>query len=130
MLATAETGFIGYHPAALPKNRGRHPVFRAASACTKRFRYSSITSVRAYETLSETNFGIAPTELSFRPNLYVDISDHLDAKLDTLSLYVGETGDHPFPRSAEAVEALARLRGSEAGVPAAEAFMILREVHL
>jgi hypothetical protein len=37
-------------------------------------------------------------------------------------------GDFPFPRSAEAIEALASLRGIQAGCKSAEAFMLLKEV--
>lgn len=29
VLATARVGFVGYHPAALPRNRGRHPIIWA-----------------------------------------------------------------------------------------------------
>lgn len=52
-------------------------VFEAAIACTKSFRYPLIKSVRIYETLSETEFGMFPDKLSFRPNLWIDISDYL-----------------------------------------------------
>jgi hypothetical protein len=37
-------------------------------------------------------------------------------------------GDFPFPRSEECVRAQAVLRGSQAGVHAAEAFMVLKEI--
>lgn len=103
-------------------------VFNAASACSKWFRYPSVRDVRIYETPSETNFAIDPTQSAFRPNLYVDISPYLEAKLETLSLYESEIGPHPFPRSLDSIRALATLRGSEAGLQAAEAFMILKKI--
>lgn len=103
-------------------------VFSAAASCTKWFRHQSITSVRAYETLSETNFGISPVENAFKPNMYIDITEHLQEKLDAMAVYNNETGPHPFPRSSDAISALACLRGSECGTEAAEAFMALREI--
>ena len=103
-------------------------VFEAGSACAKRFRHPSVRSVRLYETPSETDFGIDPTHAPFRPNLFVDISDEIERKIEALGLYPGECAAHPFPRSAAAVRALATLRGAAAGVAAAEAFMLLREV--
>lgn len=103
-------------------------VFDAASACVKSFRYPSVRKVLAYETLSETEFGLDPSVGAFRPNFWIDISADLDAKIELLEVYAGEMGVFPFPRSREAVEALARLRGSTAGVPAAEAFMLLKGV--
>lgn len=101
-------------------------VFDAAAACTKRFRYPSVRRVLAYETISETEFSIDPATGSFKPNLWIDISDYLDAKLELLALYGREMGAFPFPRSPEAVRALAQLRGSTASVHAAECFMLLK----
>jgi LmbE family N-acetylglucosaminyl deacetylase len=48
-------------------------TFEAASACTKWFRNCSIKRVLVYETLSETNFGIDPSDSGFKPNVFVDI---------------------------------------------------------
>ena len=103
-----------------------HVTFNAVGACTKWFRYPSIERVMAYETLSETEFGLDPSN-TFRPNVYIDIGDQLDAKLAALQIYSAELGAFPFPRSAEAVKALAMVRGSAAGFHAAEAFELLRE---
>ena len=103
-------------------------AFEAAQACVKSFRSPSVRRVLCYETLSETNFGINPIQNAFRPNLFVDITPHLDRKVELLSTYVSEIADVPFPRSLSAIRALALLRGSQAGVEAAEAFMILKEI--
>ena len=102
-------------------------TFEAASACTKWFRYPSIKRVLTYETLSETEFGLNPVEKSFAPNLFVDISNQLESKLQLLSLYKSELGELPFPRSIESVRSLAVLRGCQMGTNFAEAFQILRE---
>lgn len=101
-------------------------VYDAAAACTKWFRYPSVRRVLVYETLSETDFGLRP-EQAFIPNVFVDISEHLDRKLEVLSRYVSEIGQHPFPRSPEAIRGLALVRGAAAGFGAAEAFQLLRE---
>ncbi len=102
-------------------------VFEASAACTKWFRYPSIKRVLAYETLSETDFGIHPAHSGFRPNVFVDIASHLNTKIDIMKLYSGEMGVFPFPRSEEALKALATVRGAAMGSQAAEAFMLLRE---
>lgn len=102
-------------------------VFDAAAACSKSFRYPTVKSVYAYETLSETEFGLRP-DGGFRPNLFVDIDGFLDRKLEIMKMFAGEMGAFPFPRSEECIRALATLRGSVAGVSAAEAFMILKEI--
>ncbi len=101
-------------------------TFDAVSACTKWFRYHSVKRVLAYETLSETEFGLGTTNF-FQPNFFVDITDFLEAKLDAMSVYSSELGEFPFPRSIAAIRALAALRGTSAGYMAAEAFQLLRE---
>lgn len=102
-------------------------TFEAASACTKWFRYPSVKRVLAYETPSETDFGIDPKGSGFKPNVFVDIGGQVERKIKLLKIYASELGQFPFPRSEKALRALAQLRGSQAGYDAAEAFMLLRE---
>mgnify|MGYP004007698689 CR=1 FL=1 len=103
-------------------------VFDAVVSCTKSFRYPFICRVRVYETLSETEFSIRPDDTGFHPNLWVDISSYLEEKIKIMQLYEGEMGQPPFPRSEKNIRALATLRGSTAGVDAAEAFVTLKEI--
>lgn len=103
-------------------------VFDAAAACTKWFRYSSVRRVLAYETISETDFGL-DADCAFHPNYFIDIGDYLERKLEVMATYKSELGVFPFPRSIEAIRALAALRGANSGFMAAEAFQLLRERH-
>lgn len=112
------------HPADVHTDHG--VVFNALAACTKWFRYPSVKRVLAYETLSETDFGLG-TEQGFRPNSFVNIEAYLEEKLRAMDIYASELGDFPFPRSHEAIRALATLRGAASGFKAAEAFELLRE---
>ncbi|MDF2684612.1 MAG: GlcNAc-PI de-N-acetylase, partial [Brevibacillus sp.] len=52
----------------------------------------------------------------------------LEQKLEIMRVFDSEMGEFPFPRSEEAIRALATLRGSASGSKAAEAFMLLKEV--
>ena len=101
-------------------------VFNAVSPCTKWFRYPSVKRVLAYETLSETDFGLG-TDQAFRPNVFVDVTEFFGKKIKAMDIYASEVGDFPFPRSHEAIRALATLRGAASGFKAAEAFELLRE---
>jgi LmbE family N-acetylglucosaminyl deacetylase len=99
-------------------------VFDAAASCAKWFRYPTVRRVLAYETLSETELGLGG---EFHANVFVDITDFLQRKLDVMAIYQSELGAFPFPRSLEAIHALAMLRGAASGFRAAEAFHLLRE---
>lgn len=102
-----------------------HVVHAAALACSKWFRYPSVRAVLVYEALSETDVGLFRSD-PFEPQLFVDIGQQLERKLELVELFGDEIGEHPFPRSRLTVESLARVRGAASGYDAAEAFMILR----
>ena len=101
-------------------------VFDAVSSCTKWFRYPSVRRILAYETLSETDFGLSSFN-GFRPNMFIEITPFLDKKIEAMEIYSSELCEAPFPRSREAISALATLRGAASGFKAAEAFELLRE---
>ncbi len=101
-------------------------VWQAAYACTKSFRYDFIKKVLSMEILSETNF--AYCNRGFLPNYYIDITKYLKKKIDIMKIYKSELGIHPFPRSIECIEALALLRGCEAGIKYAEAFQCIKTI--
>ena len=103
-------------------------VFDAVMAATKSFRYPFVREVLAYETISETDFGYKPEDGGFKPNIFVDIATHLPKKLEILDVFESEMGDFPFPRSREAVTALAKVRGVQCGALAAEAFMLIKGI--
>ncbi len=103
-------------------------VFDCAMACCKWFRNPSVRRILAYETLSETGFGFDPEGKGFQPQVFVDIEPWLEKKIQALKIYAGEISRFPFPRSEEAVRALATFRGSTAGCRAAEAFMLIKEI--
>jgi LmbE family N-acetylglucosaminyl deacetylase len=107
-------------PSLACQNQDHESVFHAAfTACRPRVKDGShnAPAVLAYEQVDNLW-----TSRSFKPNFFVDISDHLDAKLQALSLYHSQMRDEPNLRSLENVRRLSQLRGSEICVKAAEAF--------
>lgn len=101
-------------------------TYKAVMACTKSFRSPCIEETLMYETLSETDY--APSHKNaFSPNVFVDITHQFDTKLSILKLYDTELAGHPFPRSIEAIKALATTRGAQAYMEKAEAFMLIKQ---
>lgn len=88
-----------------------------------------IDIVAAYETLSETHWNAPHIEPNFTPNWVVDISDHISKKLNALKCYKSQISEFPGPRSIEAVEALAKFRGTQAGFGYGEGFHIVRMIN-
>lgn len=101
---------------------------KAIMSCTKSFRYPFIKKVLMYECISETEISPGLPENLFIPNVYSDITDYIDKKIDIMKSYESEVQEPPLPRSLDNIKALARYRGASCGCNYAEAFMLLREV--
>lgn len=101
-------------------------AFEAAYSCTKVFRYPFVRRVMMMETISETE--LAPcVKDTFSPNVFVDIKDYIQKKIEIMFLYAGEMGPYPFPRCDQGIRALAATRGIASGFEYAESFMLLKE---
>jgi len=87
---------------------------------------SFIEKIYFGETLSSSEYSLFNRR--FQPNTYFDIEKYLSKKLSILNLYKDELREWPHPRSEKAVRNLAEVRGSEAGLKAAEAFMLVRNI--
>lgn len=87
-------------------------IFEASFSCTKTFRYPFIKKIYMIETLSETEFAPSSVTDSFIPNVFVDISDFMDKKLEIMRVFESEISPHPFPRNEINIKALATFRGA------------------
>jgi len=87
-----------------------------------------VKNIYAFEVASSTEWSEPAHDAVFTPNHFVDIATCLDAKLGALEAYEFELRPFPHPRSKEAVMALAQWRGASAGLEAAEAFQVLRQI--
>jgi len=95
-----------------PFNSGKHGVKRVLS----------------YEVFSSTDAAPVNPARAFLPNVFIDVTEFLDKKIEIMGLYESELQESPLPRSLDSLRALARVRGATIGVEYAEAFMLVREV--
>jgi LmbE family N-acetylglucosaminyl deacetylase len=103
-------------------------VFNATLVAARPIGEAIVRRLLSYETLSETEWSAPVAEDAFLPSVFVDISDYLEQKKEALAAYKSQIREFPHPRSLQAVEALARVRGSTVGAQAAEAFQLIREI--
>ena len=120
------------HTIYLPNRSDVHTdhqiAFKAVWSCTKNFRYSFIKRILMYECLTETEFAPALLENVFIPNVFVNITEYLDKKLEIMKTYKSEVMEEPYPRSLEIIKSLAKVRGSRISKKYAEAFSILLDI--
>lgn len=106
-----------------------HKMTVDACMVALRPRFDYVTKrIYAYETLSESEWDIPNTTNAFIPDVYVDISDYFDKKIEAMKQYKNQLSEFPNPRSIEAIKALAMLRGSTISRHYAESFMLIREI--
>ena len=87
-----------------------------------------LKAVYAYETLSETEWNTPSPDNAFIANVYSDITDEFSLKLEAMKCHTSQLCEFPHPRSLEAIEALAKYRGSTVCREYAEAFMTIRMI--
>ena len=82
----------------------------------------------SFEVASSTEWQPPGSAPAFQPNWFVDISAQWLRKREALEAYASEMRSWPHARSIQALEHLARWRGAQVGVAAAEAFCLLRQL--
>lgn len=103
---------------------------RAVLTATRPVPGNPVKEIYAFEVASSTEWAFQRIEPSFRPNVFVDITNTIEAKIEAMGCYGGEARKFPHPRSPEALRAIAMRWGSVAGCGAAEAFELIRSVRL
>ena len=106
-----------------------HKIVNEACMVALRPKYfPQVSKILCYETMSETAWDVPNVQNAFIPNVFVDITDHLEDKIQALSLYTQQINEYPDARSQGAVEALAKYRCAIMHCYAAEAFSLVREL--
>ena len=90
--------------------------------------YGLWEEIRTFEVTSSTDYGHKSITNSFSPNLYINVIDFWDKKLEALKAYNTEMRNLPHARSIEAIENLAKYRGNQVGLFYAEAFEVIRKI--
>jgi LmbE family N-acetylglucosaminyl deacetylase len=86
-----------------------------------------VDEIYAFETLSSSEWNFDYTaQPSFSPNVFIDITEYYEKKEQAMKCYVSELCQFPHPRSLEGMDVLSKTRGMAAGMPRAEAFMLVR----
>jgi len=82
-----------------------------------------VKNVLSFEILSSTEWNYVEP---FRPNIFIDITSTINAKINAMHCYSTEQPKYPHPRSDKGIRSLASMRGSQSGVEYAEGFKVIR----
>lgn len=98
---------------------------QAVMTATRPMVNQCVKEIYTFEIPSSTEWSF---DYSFKPNVFVDITDMIDFKLQALNCYESEMRKFPHPRSPEAIRVIAQRWGTVVGCEAAEAFYLIRKV--
>jgi LmbE family N-acetylglucosaminyl deacetylase len=119
------TKIYTHHPSDL--NVDHQIVFKSVLTAARPFPGSSIKEILSFEIVSSTEWNYDPKE-NFKPNLFIDISNQFEEKLELLKIYKKELYNQPHARSLENIKNLNKFRGSSVGFDYAEAFSVIRMI--
>ena len=103
-------------------------VSQAVLTATRPTQDCAVKEIFQFEIPSSTDWAFQQFGGSFRPNVFVNITQTLDTKIRAMACYGSESRSFPHPRSSEALRANAQRWGAVAGCNAAEAFQLVRAI--
>lgn len=107
-------------------NKDHQVLFEATMVAVRPTPDNNVRSVYTYETISATEWAAPNYHAVFTPNTFYDISATLNKKIEAFSQYTSELNEFPHPRSKKGIEVRAEDWGARVGIPAAEAFQLIR----
>ena len=103
-------------------------VHRAVMTATRPASGCPVKALYAFEVPSSTEWSFGQFQRVFTPNVFMDISETMDIKIEAMEMYKSEVRAFPHPRSVEVLRATGLKWGSAVGVAYAEAFELIREI--
>jgi LmbE family N-acetylglucosaminyl deacetylase len=107
-------------------NIDHRKTFEAVITATRPIENYSVRKILSFEVLSSTEWAF--NFKKFAPNIYVNIEDTINKKIEALRRYKSEIREYLHPRSVDGIKILAKKRGLEVGMRYAEGFILVREV--
>jgi LmbE family N-acetylglucosaminyl deacetylase len=87
----------------------------------------SVRKLLSFEIPSSTEWALPTHSSAFSPNVFVEVGESIDIKIEAMEMYKSERREYPHPRSPEAIKAIALRWGSVANLNHAEAFELIYE---
>lgn len=100
-------------------------TYQAVITATRPIENESVKEIYSFEILSSTEWQYP---ISFSPDVFFDIQDTMELKLNAMRCYKSELCLYPHPRSLEGIELNAKYNGMRVGKNYVEAFKSVRVI--
>ncbi len=101
---------------------------KAVRTATRPIGKEIVKAIYEFETVSSTEWNFGRQERCFNPNVFVDVKNTFQRKIDAMKCYQTELCEFPHPRSIEMLEVEAKRFGAMIGKECVEAFELVREL--
>ncbi|MGJ0376949.1 PIG-L family deacetylase [Aliarcobacter cryaerophilus] len=98
-------------------------TYKAVLTATRPMKNECVKEIYSFEILSSTEWNYP---ISFSPDVYFDIENFIDIKLEAMKKYYSELCEYPHPRSLEGIKLNAQYNGMRVGKKYVEAFKCIR----
>lgn len=103
-------------------------LHRAVLTATRPMAGHPVKEIYTFEVPSSTEWAFAQFQPAFCANVFIDISDTLETKIEAMQVYESEARSFPHPRSPDALRSIALRWGSVVALKAVEAFQLVRSL--
>ena len=100
-------------------------TFEAVITACRPINNHPIKKILSFEIPSSTEWNVGKKNI-FVPNYFVDITNVINKKIESIKFYKDEIRKYPHSRSLKLIKSLASYRGASSGVRYAEAFYLNR----
>lgn len=101
---------------------------KAVLTATRPMADEYVKTIYAMEIPSSTEWNSFNLQTAFIPNVFVDITESIDLKVEAMGKYNSELRQYPHPRSLQHIKELAKTNGTKVGLNYSENFVLVRSV--
>ena len=101
---------------------------KAVLTATRPMEDEVVKIIYSFEVPSSTEWNSFSKETVFTPNIFVDITNTIDKKVEAMGCYKSELREYPHPRSLQFIKESAKTNGIKVGLKYSENFMLIRSV--
>lgn len=102
---------------------------KAVLTATRPMMDECVKIIYSMEVPSSTEWNSFSKETVFTPNVFVDVTDTIDKKIEAMAMYSSELRKYPHPRSLQFIKELANTNGKKVGLQYGENFQLIRNVN-
>jgi len=109
-------------------NKDHQIIAEATFTATRPIVGQTVREVYSYNVPSSTEWNLIEGEKIFIPNIFIDIKEEIETKLEAMKCYDSECRPYPHPRNPQSLKTHSNYWGLISGYEYAEPFKLIRKL--